>query len=255
MVTLSERQRFFHQIEDVSQMFGILDHLPDVLFFVKNTRGQIMAGNPAFVRQMGGRTERDVLGKDAYDLCPQLLAAQYAEDDQQVITTGKPLLHRLELNQAADGSLGWFITHKMPLRGHGPGRGKRQKVIGLIGVARNIIEAQTALEPYNEFNDVLDHVRHHYAEPLTVPDLAHRAGLSLSQFERRFKQTLGLTPSRYILRVRLANACRLLQQTRQRIAAVAQAVGFYDHSALTRAFTSHMGITPTQYRRQFRGDA
>jgi PAS domain S-box-containing protein len=250
MAPLTERQRFFGQVADVSQMFSILDHLTDVLFFVKNTRGQIMAGNPAFVRQMGGRTEADVLGKDAYDLCPQLLASQYAEDDQQVMTTGKPLLHRLELNQAADGSLGWFITHKMPLRGRS--RGKGRKVIGLIGLSRNIIEAQTALEPYNEFNDVLDYVRHHYADALTVPDLAHRAGLSLSQFERRFKQTLGLTPSRYILRVRLANACRLLQQTRQRIAAVAQTVGFYDHSALTRAFTSHMGITPTQYRRQFR---
>lgn len=250
MAPISQRQQFFDQVADVSQMFGILDHLTDVLFFVKNTRGQIMAGNPAFVRQMGGRTERDVLGKDAYELCPHLLAAQYAEDDQQVMTTGKSLLHRLELNQAADGSLGWFITHKMPL--HGRGRGRGRKVIGLVGLSRNIIEAQTALEPYNEFNDVLDYVRHHYADPLTVPDLARRAGLSLSQFERRFKQTLGLTPSRYILRVRLANACGLLQQTRQRIAAVAQAVGFYDHSALTRAFTSHMGLTPTQYRRQFR---
>ena len=101
-----------------------------------------------------------------------------------------------------------------------------------------------------EMNEVLEHVRAHYAEPIKIEDLAAVAHLSPSQFERRFKKVFQISPSQHILNVRIRAVCNLLSGTNDTIASIAIDCGFYDHSHLSRNFQKAVGISPSEFRSQ-----
>lgn len=87
------------------------------------------------------------------------------------------------------------------------------------------------------------------AEPLPLADLAAVTSLSVSQFTRRFKAATGSTPHRYLVRLRVDAACRLLRAGSQPIAEVAATCGFSNQEHLTRAMRAHLGTTPGALRR------
>jgi PAS domain S-box-containing protein len=238
------KRQFFREIGETTALLRLLEHVPDVMYFVKNARGAIIACSQDFAVRMGGRREEDVLGKTAFELCPRELAQQYTDDDRQVMQNGRDLVNHLELNQGPDGTLSWFVTTKLPLRG------RDGTVIGLAGVCRDLLKAQALLRPYDEFAGVLQHVHDHLAERISIPALARMADMSLSRFERRFRALFGLTPSRYVVRARVNEAAGLLRAGRLPVQQIARATGFYDQSALTRAFTQAMGLSPSEYRRR-----
>jgi len=78
--------------------------------------------------------------------------------------------------------------------------------------------------------------------------LALVAGLSVFHFARAFKQSLGLTPHRYVLQCRVLKAQILLAETGTPLAKIAVAVGFSDQSHCTRWFRQLLGTTPGLYR-------
>jgi transcriptional regulator GlxA family with amidase domain len=84
-----------------------------------------------------------------------------------------------------------------------------------------------------------------------VPDLAEIAGYPVRRFERWFKERLQSSPRHYITKVRVFQACEELRLRRSSISDIALACGFYDQSALTRAFHKQMGITPQMYRKLY----
>jgi AraC family transcriptional regulator len=87
------------------------------------------------------------------------------------------------------------------------------------------------------------------AEPLPLADLAAVTGLSVSQFARRFKAATGQTPHRYLVRLRVEAACRLLRARSVPIAEVAALCGFSHQEHLTRVMRSQLGTTPAVLRR------
>ncbi|WP_220735645.1 helix-turn-helix transcriptional regulator [Shewanella sp. c952] len=76
------------------------------------------------------------------------------------------------------------------------------------------------------------------------------AHLSISALERRFTKHLGQTPKQFINEVRLKNARRLLIETNESIANIAQETGFNDHSYFSRQFQRLFGKSPSQFRRE-----
>jgi AraC family transcriptional regulator len=87
------------------------------------------------------------------------------------------------------------------------------------------------------------------AEPIPLADMAAVAGLSVSQFSRRFKATTGLSPHRYLLRLRVEQAGRMLRTGTLPIADVAVACGFTHQEHLTRVMRAQLGRTPAALRR------
>ncbi len=83
---------------------------------------------------------------------------------------------------------------------------------------------------------------------LTVGRLAQEAGLSPYHFLRIFEQLTGLTPHRYILRVRLRQAAMRLATERGRILDIALDCGFGDVSNFNRAFRAEFGINPSRLK-------
>lgn len=96
---------------------------------------------------------------------------------------------------------------------------------------------------------VLDHIHDRPAEAIGLAELAAVAGMSRHHFSRLFTAHVGSSPARYVERVRIEQAGRLLRAGSLSIAQVAQAVGFSDQSHFTRRFRLHTGRTPSEFRK------
>lgn len=86
---------------------------------------------------------------------------------------------------------------------------------------------------------------------LSVATLARRANLSPRQFARAFTEEVGVTPGKYVDRLRLETARRLLADTADGVAEIARQCGFGTAEAMRRAFQRTVGVGPTEYRRRF----
>jgi transcriptional regulator GlxA family with amidase domain len=91
----------------------------------------------------------------------------------------------------------------------------------------------------------------HLDEPLTVDDLARHAGMSRRNFTRRFAETTGTTPAKWLLARRLDGSRRMLEATDWSIERVARACGFGSVVTFRQNFVAKYGTTPTSYRQRF----
>ncbi|MEU3829322.1 helix-turn-helix domain-containing protein [Streptomyces sp. SID486] len=112
------------------------------------------------------------------------------------------------------------------------------------------LAAQTARrEP---LRDVQQWITEHPDGDLGVEALAARAALSPRHFARAFRAETGMTPGRYVDRVRLEHARRLLEDTTDGVEQIARASGYGTPEAMRRAFLRTLGTPPAEYRRRFR---
>ncbi|MDK0523404.1 GlxA family transcriptional regulator [Streptomyces sp. ML-6] len=112
------------------------------------------------------------------------------------------------------------------------------------------LTAQTARrEPLRE---VQRWISEHPDEDLSIGALAARARLSPRHFARAFRAETGLTPGRYVERVRLEQARRLLEDTTDGVLGISRACGYGTPEAMRRAFVKALGTAPAEYRRRFR---
>jgi AraC-like DNA-binding protein len=91
----------------------------------------------------------------------------------------------------------------------------------------------------------------HYAQPLTVTDLARAARLSPAHFSREFRKAFGESPHSYLLTRRLERAASLLRRTDHSVADICVAVGLSSVGSFTTSFTRLYGKSPTAYRASF----
>jgi transcriptional regulator GlxA family with amidase domain len=94
-----------------------------------------------------------------------------------------------------------------------------------------------------------------YAEPLDLEALARIAGVSQRHFSRSFRRTFGETPHQYLLTRRIERARYLLRTTDMRVADVCLEVGWGSVGSFTTTFRRHVGVSPTEYRRENGGSS
>jgi AraC family transcriptional regulator len=105
------------------------------------------------------------------------------------------------------------------------------------------------LEYDRRVNRVIDHVRRHLAEPLTLAELARIATFSPFHFDRVFRAVVGETLFGFIQRVRLERAAAvLLSRHDASVLEVALDHGFASAATFARAFRAHFGMTATAWR-------
>jgi transcriptional regulator GlxA family with amidase domain len=85
----------------------------------------------------------------------------------------------------------------------------------------------------------------------SVEAMAAYAQMSPRHFARAFRAETGLTPARYVERVRLEAARRRLEDTTEPIASVAKACGFGTAETMRRVFLRALEVGPAEYRRRF----
>ncbi|MEV0703651.1 helix-turn-helix transcriptional regulator [Saccharopolyspora sp. NPDC050389] len=92
-------------------------------------------------------------------------------------------------------------------------------------------------------------MRDRLAEPLTLADIAAEVHLSVYHFIRVFRAATGETPHRFLTRLRIERAQRLLSDGALTIGQIAERCGFASPGALSAAFLSHVGVRPSVYRK------
>ncbi|HEY2397646.1 MAG TPA: GlxA family transcriptional regulator [Solirubrobacteraceae bacterium] len=111
---------------------------------------------------------------------------------------------------------------------------------------------QPAREPLREVQRL---VIEEPAAAHTVEAMAARADMSPRHFARAFRAETGVTPARYVERVRLEAARARLEDTPEPIAAVAAACGFGTAETMRRSFLRGLRVGPAEYRRRFHAGA
>jgi transcriptional regulator GlxA family with amidase domain len=96
------------------------------------------------------------------------------------------------------------------------------------------------------------HVVEHPEADCSVAALAAVAHMSERNFTRCFTAEVGVTPARYVERVRVETARRLLEDGDDGVDAIAAASGFGTAETMRRTFTRRLGVSPDQYRQRFR---
>jgi AraC-like DNA-binding protein len=94
------------------------------------------------------------------------------------------------------------------------------------------------------------YIDEHAIENPRVEEVATRVGLSRSRFFEQFKRGVGATPQHYIDWGRMAIATKWLSTTGRPLIELADELGFSAHSHFTRFFTQHIGVSPSEFRRQ-----
>ena len=95
---------------------------------------------------------------------------------------------------------------------------------------------------------VRDYLDEHALRRLTLHEVARDVGASVRWISQQFPRQFGFSPYEYVTRRRLTQAIALLTTTDMKMAAVADAVGFKDKTALFRQFARILGTTPGSVR-------
>ncbi len=218
-------------------------YLPDVSFFAKDRDGKFIAANEAFLKLCGLTKLNQLLGKTDLDFFQEKRAVLYMNDDRKVVETGATLENQIEPMPRGKSRNDLIMTAKFPLRS-ADGR-----ILGLVGISRNLSETALRTDEGDEFAKTIDYIERSSRDRLDLRALAARQGMSASKFERGFKKFFHMTPMAYYQQVRLRQARHDLLATSKSIGEVALDYGFHDQSHFTKRFVAAYGITPLRFRK------
>ena len=94
------------------------------------------------------------------------------------------------------------------------------------------------------------YISDNYAYDINVEDVAAHVGIDRTYLYRIFMEHLGVSPVRYLLRVRMERACELLSKTTLSVYEISLSTGYTDTSHFSGTFKKYFGMSPTQYRRK-----
>jgi len=145
VVDVTERRQAEERLANERAVLRTLvDHLP-VAIYLKDTATRKTLVNPVDQRNLGVRSEAEALGRTDFEFFPREQAEAFYADDMQVLTTGVPVLNREERISRPDGTHGWLLTSKVPLRD------VSGRIVGLAGIGLDITDRKLADEKLRAF--------------------------------------------------------------------------------------------------------
>jgi AraC family transcriptional regulator, transcriptional activator FtrA len=197
----------------------------------------ILDGRPATTHWM--------YAKELSRLYPRVrfeLDVLYVDDGQVLTSAGTAAaidlaLHIVRLDHGPE--VANYVARRMVVPPHREG-GQSQYVITPMPAAR-----RSGIAP------VLDWLQEHLAEPISVERLARLAALSPRTLTRRFRETTGTTPMRWVTHQRIALAQELLTTTDLPVEAIARRIGMGTAANLRQHFRTATAMSPAEYRRRY----
>ena len=156
----------------------MIDNIPDSIY-CKDLAGRKTLANTTEIHYSGAKSESEVLGKTDFELYPVEFAEKFFADDQTVMQTGEPLLNREEYVLDEKGARRHLLSSKIPLRD------ENGRIIGLIGIGRDITERVQAQEQLVLLSRAVDQ------SPVTVV-ITDKKGL-IEYVNPKFTQVTGYT--------------------------------------------------------------
>ncbi len=239
------QKSFFQQNPLAESIISLFESLPQTYFYAKDTESRFVKVNQPFLENHGLYDESDAIGKTDRDFHPPLLAEAYIEEDRRVMASRQSLSGQRWLVFQRRRLPRWYVSTKAPLFD------ANNDVIGIAGAMYRIEQRKELTRHFQELLPVVRHIESHFAETISMAEMAELAGLSSTHFNRRFRQLLRMTPMQYLRAVRIQATQQILITTSRDLASIALAVGYTDQSHLTKRFRQVTGMTPAAYRKRF----
>jgi PAS domain S-box-containing protein len=137
---------------------AMLDNIPDLIYY-KDSQSRFLKVNRALARHLSVENPDMAIGKTDFDFNSPERAREFLKDEQRIFQTGVPLINKIEKQLLLNGTTLWTSTTKAPLRD------SQGKIVGLVGISRNITEQKQAEEVLRQSHDELEqHVAERTAE-------------------------------------------------------------------------------------------
>jgi len=235
---------FFRELKPGQFLEALFEVLPNTRLFVKDRQGRFVAASEEFARQIGAGNVNELLGKTDHDFIPDFIANAFIKDDLSVLKTGIPIIQKVEL-VPTQNSLDWLTTSKVPIYG------TNEKIVGLAGVIRQTEDSDEIYRENPVVHRIVELLGNNYSSKITVADMASHGGISASTVERLFRSTFGISPLKYLKKVRLHCACKMLRTTKKKLETISKECGFTDPTGMSRDFRIELKISPRSYRNSF----
>jgi len=202
---------FFHRNPTLLPPLRLMASSPQACVFVKDLQTRYVLCNSLHLVTYDLTREEDLIGRTASEYFPALLAEAYAANDRIVFESRAPVWNEVWLVPHIRGTPRWFVCSKSPLFD------LAGDLMGLAGFMYPIATPEDQHAHFGELQRVMTYIDTHLVDEISAETLAEIAGLSVSQFNRRFRQLLRLSPMEYVLSLRVQEAQRLLATTRQAV--------------------------------------
>ena len=133
--------------EERKLLLTLINNIP-VNVFIKDTDSRKTLVNKREIEYSGFKNERDILGKTDYELYPEESAVISVNEDQEIFSSGVPMLNKETCSIKQDGAKTWFLTSKIPLKN------EENKITGLLGISYDINERKKLEERQKSLLDV-----------------------------------------------------------------------------------------------------
>ncbi|HEY3321518.1 MAG TPA: PAS domain-containing protein [Planctomycetota bacterium] len=147
-------------------MKALMDNIPDQIYF-KDLDSNFLKVNQGVADTLGVKTPAEALGKTDSDFFPGPDAAAFRSDDQSVMASARQLRDRTEVGHTKAGEV-WMSTTKAPVFD------AAGKVIGLVGISRDITERRRAEQALTHERDLLRALMDNMPDQIYFKDAAGR---------------------------------------------------------------------------------
>ena len=104
--------------------------------------------------------------------------------------------------------------------------------------------------PPNPLVRSIEYIKSNFTSDISADKLAEIESLSVSRYNALFTKHMGMPPIRFVIKLRMANACELLENTDMSIRQIGILVGYNDPHFFSKLFKKHVGSSPLQYRQK-----
>ena len=118
----------------------------------------------------------------------------------------------------------------------------------IVCLSRNVKGENTDRQSLHRLSVLLSGLEDRFAENWSLGDMANSVNMSKNNFLRVFKAAEGCTPMKYLNKLRLNAACRLLREKKRSISEIAAICGFRDSNYFSKCFSAAYRISPREYR-------
>jgi len=218
--------------EERRLMRTLIDNMPDYIY-VRDSKSRFLLANNALAELVGAKSAEGMLGKTDFDFFPKELAQAFYEDDQKVIRTGQGIVNQEEAALDSQGNAKWTLTSKVPLRD------KDGRVVGIMGVGRDITERRLAEKELRESQEKFSKAFYSSPETMIISTLpqgrlveVNDAALRLWEYER--SEVIGKTANELGVWVHPEERAAIVQRVTQNGSIREERATFRSKSGRTR---------------------
>ena len=104
----------------------------------------------------------------------------------------------------------------------------------------------------NRSHEIIKYINDNYSQPLTVATLSEHFGISKDYFSHFFSKNIGITFVTYLNAIRIKKASDMLKQQQNTVSEISELCGFSSSHYFNKVFKQEKGMSPSQYRNQFK---